>query len=88
MLGFKLSHKLWLETHATFGQIKNLIDNEGLYIYDALDAGNYRIGASLLIPFRTKFTLLTNYYYEQKQLYLQNTNYNLHSFTIGISWKL
>jgi hypothetical protein len=88
MFGFKLNKKVWLETHATFGQIKNLIDNEALYIYDALDVGKYRIGATLLIPFSSKFTLLTNYYYEQKQLYIQNTKYNLNSFTIGISWKL
>lgn len=88
MFGFKLNNKVWLETHATLGQIKNLIDNEALYIYDALDAGKFRIGATLLIPFTSKFTLLSNYYFEQKQLYLQNTNYNLNSFTIGISWKL
>jgi hypothetical protein len=88
MFGFKLSSKVWLETHATLGQIKNLMDNEALYIYDALDVGKFRIGASLLIPFNSKFTLLTSYYYEQKQLYLQNTKYNLNSFTIGISWKL
>jgi len=88
MFGFKLHQKVWFETHATFGQIKNLIDNESLYIYDALDKGKYRIGASLLIPFTTKFSLLTNYYFEQKKLYLQNTNYHLHSFSIGISWKL
>jgi hypothetical protein len=88
MLGFKLRKKVWLETQVVLGQIKNLIDNEALYIYDALDAGNYRIGASLLFPVTPKFTLLTNYYFEQKQLYLQNTNYNLHSFTLGISWKL
>lgn len=88
MLGFKLSNKVWLETHATLGQIKNLIDNEALYIYDALDAGKYRMGASLILPLTPKFTLLTNYYYEQKLLYLQNTKYNLHSFSIGLSWKL
>jgi hypothetical protein len=88
MFGFKLSSKVWLETHATLGQIKNFMDNEALYIYDALDVGKFRIGATLLIPFTSKFSLLTNYYYEQKQLYLLNTKYNLNSFTIGISWKL
>jgi ribosomal 30S subunit maturation factor RimM len=88
MFGFKLSNKVWLETHATLGQIKNFMDNEALYIYDALDVGKFRIGATLLIPFTSKFSLLTNYYYEQKQLYLLNTKYNLNSFTIGISWKL
>jgi hypothetical protein len=88
MLGFKLSNKLWLETHATLGQIKNLIDNDALYIYDALDAGKFRIGASLLIPFTPKLTFQGNYYFEPKILYLQNNIYNLNSFTLGISWKL
>ena len=44
MFGFKLSNKVWLETHATLGQIKNFMDNEALYIYDALDVGKFRIG--------------------------------------------
>lgn len=88
LFGIKLSNALWIETHATLGEIKNLIDNESLYIYDAMDAGNFRIGASIILPLRPKFTVLTNYYYEQKKLHLQNTNYNLHSFSIGLSWKL
>ena len=88
MLGIKLGNKTWLEMNCTLGQIKNLIDNDAFYIYDALDAGNFRIGTSLIVPFSDKITLLTNYYYEQKKLHLQNNNYNLHSFTTGISWKL
>jgi hypothetical protein len=88
MIGIKLHQKVWVETHATLGQIKNLIDNESLYIYDALDAGKYRIGATLLIPFTLKFSLITNYYFEPKKLYLQNNNYNLNSFSITMSWKL
>jgi len=88
MLGVKINSKAWLELHGTFGEINNLVDNEALYIYDALDVGKYRVGASLLLPLSNKFTLLTNYYYEQKKLYLQTTNYNLHSFSIGLSWKL
>lgn len=88
MLGLKIGNKLWLEMNCTLGQIKNLIDNDAFYIYDAMDAGNYRIGTSLIIPFNEKVSLLTNYYFEQKKLLLQNNNYNLHSFTTGISWKL
>jgi hypothetical protein len=87
-LGIKINKNIWLEFHGTFGEIKNLVDNEALYIYDALDVGRYRIGTSLLLPIGNKITLLTNYYYEQKKLYLQTTNYNLHSFSIGLSWKL
>lgn len=86
-IGLRLNSKLWFEAQGTFGKIKNLIDNEALYLYDAIDPSEYRIGGSLLYPVNTHFTLLTNYYYERKTLYLQNTNYNLHSFTIGLSWK-
>jgi tetratricopeptide (TPR) repeat protein len=88
MIGFKLHKKLWLEVHGTFGEIKNLIDHESLYIYDALDPGKYRIGGSILIPFNTKLTLNTNYFYEKKYLISQNTYYHLHSLTLGFTWKI
>lgn len=88
MLGIKLNQKVWLEMHGTFGQIKNFIDKDAFYIYDALDAGNYRIGASVIIAVNSRLSLTTNYYYEQKKLYQKNSNYNLHSFTLGLSWKL
>ena len=93
MFGFKLNRKIWLETHATLGEIKNLIDNESFYIYDALDPGKFRIGSSIILPLTPMFKLSANYYYEQKKLYLQNSsggyrNYNLNSFSIGLSWKL
>jgi hypothetical protein len=74
--------------HGTFGEIKNLIDHESLYIYDALDPGKYRIGGSILIPFNTKLTLNTNYFYEKKYLISQNTYYHLHSLTLGFTWKI
>lgn len=88
LFGFKLNKKVWIETHILFGQIKNLIDNEAFYIYDALDVGNFRLGTSLIFPISNKIIINTNYYYEQKNLYLQNTNYNLNSLTLGLSWKL
>jgi hypothetical protein len=88
MFGFKLHRKAWFEMHATFGEIKNLIDNEALYIYYALDPGSYRLGCSLLLPLTNHFTLNTNYFFEQKKLYLQNTNYQLHSLTLGLTWKI
>lgn len=88
VLVFKIHKHAWLELHGTIGKIKNLIDNNAFYIYDALDAGKFRLGASLHIPFNDRLSLLSNYFFEQKLLYLQNTNYNLHSYTIGLSWKI
>jgi hypothetical protein len=88
LIGMRISKRFWLEFNGTFGQIKNLVDNEAFYIYDAIDAGKYRFGASFIFPINDQFSLLSNYYYEQKKLFLQNTKYHLNSFTLGISWKL
>lgn len=88
VIGLKLSKKIWVEMHGTFGQIKNFIDNDAFYIYDAIDAGNFRIGTSFIIAFNNHISLLSNYYYEQKRLYSQNTNYHLHSYSLGLTWKL
>ncbi len=88
MLGLKVHKKLWIETQGTFGQIKNMIDNEALYIYSALDVSKFRAGISVIIPVNSRFSITSNYSYEQKKLSIINTNYNLHSYSIALSWKL
>ena len=87
-IGVKLAPKLWLETTALFGQINNYIDQDALYIFDAIDLGNYRFGGSMIMPLKSNFNLSFNYYLENRTLYNSTTKYNLNSLTLSAQWKL
>jgi hypothetical protein len=94
-LGFKAFKKCWIETNITLGEIKNYLENDALYIYNAIDKSKYKLLASGIFPLNKKLTLRLNYTLEQKTLYQipdrqnnQNNNYIQQSLITGITWKI
>ncbi|MDD4992695.1 MAG: hypothetical protein PHR83_10715 [Paludibacter sp.] len=80
--------KIWVEGNVTFGNLDNYSDNNGLYIYNSLDPTVFRSGLSLFWNVLPKITLFGNYTYDTKLIKEDQTNYNQHSFSGGIIWKL
>ena len=91
-IGGQVFKSLWVEASITLGNLKNYNDNNGLYLYNSLDATTFRTGLSLFYNLNRNITLIGNYTYDKKQIENTitkiNTNYNQHSFSTGIIWKL
>jgi tetratricopeptide (TPR) repeat protein len=80
--------KLWIEGNITLGNLDNYTDNNGLYIYNSQDPTVFRSGFSLFWSVLPKISLFGNYTYDTKLIKEDLTNYNQHSFSGGIIWKL
>jgi tetratricopeptide (TPR) repeat protein len=86
--GAHILKPLWLEANVTLGNIKNYNDNNGLYIYNSLDPTTFRTGLTSIIKINSKLSLVGNYTYDLKKIEQTTINYNQHSFSTGIIWKL
>ncbi|HEY5507091.1 MAG TPA: hypothetical protein VIK29_00365 [Paludibacter sp.] len=90
-IGTQISKKTWVEGSITLGNLKNYNDNKGLYLYNSLDATTFRTGVTIFQQLTKNISLFGNYSYDKKELIdtnNTNTNYNQHSFSTGIIWKL
>lgn len=86
--GISLGPKLWLNGNISIGNLKNYSDNNGLYVYNSEDETTFRTTATLFWFVGKKITFFTNYGYDNKLITNLNINYNQHSFSGGIIWKL
>lgn len=92
----KITNSLWGMASATFGNIKNYNDNEGLYLYNSLDATVFRTGLTFFWNLTDHIMLYTNYSLDKKEridwITGTTTNYTSiyyqQSFLGGIRWKL
>ena len=83
--------KTWLEGSVTLGNLKNYADYNGLYLLNSKDPTILKTSATFFWEFSTNISLFANYGYDIKQLKgTTNTtiNYNQHSFSGGIIWKI
>jgi tetratricopeptide (TPR) repeat protein len=91
-IGGQVLKSLWAEASVTLGNLKNYNDNNALYLYNSLDATTFRTGLSLFYNLSKSISLVGNYTYDKKQIEDTSTktytNYNQHSFSTGIIWKL
>jgi hypothetical protein len=86
--GFKVLPKTWLEMNATFGKFRNLLENDGLYVYNAIDPNTFKGGASVYYTISAGLVANAVYTFEQRQVYSRTRNFNQHSIIGGLIWKL
>ena len=87
ILGCKIQNSIWLEGNITLGNFNDLLENDGLYIYNAIDRNLFKGGLSTYITITPKCTLSLGYTMEQRELKSTTTNFIQHSITGGLSWK-
>ena len=90
-IGGQILKPLWAEASITLGNLKNYNDNNGLYLYNSEDATLFRTGISMFYIFNKNIKFVGNYTYDKKELINTDKtiyNYNQHSFSTGIIWKL
>lgn len=87
VLGIKVIKNIWLEGNATFGSFSNFLENDALYIYNAIDQNKMKAGATAYIVLGNKFSAQLGYTFEKRELYLSTNTFNQHSITGGLSCK-
>lgn len=87
VLGAKLLKFLWLEGNATFGSFSNFMENDALYVYNAIDKNKFKAGATAYITLNPKITAQLGYTFEQRELFKSINTFNQHSITGGLSCK-
>jgi len=86
-VGFKLISNTWLESAVTFGNQDDYLDEDGLYVYNAIDNTTFKCGETLFYQAGNHAQIQLNYMYERKQDIYQDINYDQNSVTIGLLWK-
>lgn len=90
--GARFFKKLWLEGNVIVGNMNNFTNDNGLYLYNSIDPTVFRTSVTLYWNILPKISVFGNYGYDLKQTENTNTkiisNYNQHSFSGGIIWKI
>lgn len=86
--GILLFQRLWTEASVNFGNLNHFIDSNGMYIYNSLDPTTFRTGLSLFGYVSKPLTVYLNYTFDEKLVVSSNQQYNQHSITGGIIWKI
>ena len=86
--GMHLLKSIWAEGNVILGNLKNYNDYKSLYVYNSLDPTTFRSGFTLFWYPGKKTTFFMNYTFDRKQITSTLNNYNQHSFSGGIIWKL
>lgn len=86
VLGFKLLKNTWVEANITTGTIQNFAEHDGLYVYNSIDASNWKGGATVYYSLG-RWMIQANYTMEEKSLFQTNRKYNQNSITGGLTCK-
>ncbi len=87
VIGCKLTSKIWAEGNVTLGKFQNYLENDGLYVYNAIDPNMKKMGGSIYYTLNNKVVLQGGYTFEEKNLYTYpNLLFYQHSINGGIKW--
>jgi len=86
VLGGKVSDFLWLEASATFGDIDNYTEKQGLYIYNSIDKTTFKFGSSAIFYISSEFQFEIQYQLENKKQFGTNKEYKQNAIIGGIKW--
>lgn len=88
VIGCKLMKNIWAEVNGTFGRFSNLVENDGLYVYNAIDINKIKSGGTLYFTLSPHLLAQLGYTFEQREFYNKTISFNQHSITGGLSWKM
>lgn len=87
VVGAKILPFLWIEANVTLGAFNNFLENDALYVYNAIDKNNVKAGATTYITLSPKVIIQLGYTFENRTVYKTNNTFNQHSITGGLSCK-
>lgn len=87
IIGVKLNKKLWFEGNVTIGKFSNRVENDGLYVYNAIDPNLFKGGITLYYAPNNHLQLQLGTLAEKRELFYTNYIFNQQSINGGITWK-
>lgn len=87
VLGIQVSPAIWLEGNITTGRFHNLVENDALYVYHAIDPNTAKAGITSYVMLK-HFLFQLGYTHEKRALYGTTTSFTQQSITGGFIWKL
>jgi hypothetical protein len=87
-IGFKVAEKMWLEVHATFGNIRNFQEMDGFYVYNLPDRIKSRFGTSAVFPVDDHWIILGGFIIENKETSETFVGFQHYTGFIGIQYNL
>ncbi len=87
VVGFKVNKKLWIEANTTIGKFSNHVENDGLYVYNAIDPNLMKSGITLYYSPAKKMIVQLGALLEKRESYFTNYIFNQQSINGGITWK-
>lgn len=88
VLGAKILKTAWLEGYANFGASRNLLENDILYVFNAVDRTLFKGGTTAYIGIKKNIYLQVGFQFEKREKYQSTNTFNQHSITGGLKWKL
>ena len=88
VMGLKVLKNTWAEINGTFGRFSNLLENDALYVYNAIDPNTFKGGATMYLTLSPNIVAHADYTFEQREIYNSSTFFNQHSITGGLTWKM
>ncbi len=86
IVGGKLTKKLGIEASAIFTGYLNFMSHDAVYLFNALDATNWKAGITLTYPVN-KILLIFNVYREERQFYKADNPYHIYSLAGAAIYK-
>ena len=97
-LGLKLTGRIWAEADATFGDVLNVVSNDGSVIYNDLDVTKISYGLRLHTILSRSLTMLLDYRHLEKESNFvlsqistqlpESIPYNTFSFSVTLLWNI
>ncbi len=85
VLGAKIISRVWLEANATLGTFSNFVENDGLYVYNAIDPNRLKAGMTAYFSLTRRCNAQLGYTFENRTLFQTKQTFQQHSITGGIS---
>ncbi|HEX8356648.1 MAG TPA: hypothetical protein VF610_04520, partial [Segetibacter sp.] len=87
VVGLKVFKNTWLELNGTFGEFRNFVENDALYVYNAIDKNVSKGGATVYFTISPRFVANAGYTFEQRELFQKTNLFNQQSITGGLTCK-
>ncbi len=86
-IGCMLHPKLWVETNFTIGKFSNRLEQDLLYVYNAVDPNLTKIGLHVYYAANKNLIFQLGTINEKRTLYGSNYIFNQQTLNTGITWK-
>lgn len=86
VLGIRITNQLWLEGNITLGRFSNRLENEGMYVYNAVDPNRQKLGITGYLNAGKHIQLKAGYSYEQRYFFSDNNSFKQHALNTSITW--